>query len=237
VHDVVVAGPPFEVRESALAVQKGNAALLQDLDMAMAALRQSGADQKIVDRWQGRIITVLSDEEQKAHEQRLRLIGALAALSLIVAVAWILFQRRQIALRQAAAQALKTSEERLRLALQATNDVIWDWDVAADAQTWNAAGSEIFGWQDIVARPQSAAWWVERVHPEDRDRVAASFHAVVDDPSQHVWRDEYRFRRSDGRYACRRAFKTDQLCALNFDQGLKPPVIGMAVDKCSAFSV
>jgi uridine kinase len=36
---------------------------------------------------------------------------------------------------------------------------------------------------------------------------------------------------------CRRSFKTDQLCALNFDQGLKPPVIGMAVDKCSAFSV
>ena len=36
--------------------------------------------------------------------------------------------------------------------------------------------------------------------------------------------------------ACRRAFKTDQLCALNFDQGLKPPVIGMAVDKCNVFS-
>ena len=35
---------------------------------------------------------------------------------------------------------------------------------------------------------------------------------------------------------CRRAFKTDQLCALNFDQGLKPPVIGMAVDKCNVFS-
>ena len=36
--------------------------------------------------------------------------------------------------------------------------------------------------------------------------------------------------------ACRRAFKSDHLCALNFDQGLKPPVIGMAVDKCSVFS-
>ena len=35
---------------------------------------------------------------------------------------------------------------------------------------------------------------------------------------------------------CRRAFKTDQLCALNFDQGLKPPVIGMAVDKCNVFA-
>jgi hypothetical protein len=34
---------------------------------------------------------------------------------------------------------------------------------------------------------------------------------------------------------CRRAFKTDQLCALNFDQGRQPPVIGMAVDKCNVF--
>jgi hypothetical protein len=32
---------------------------------------------------------------------------------------------------------------------------------------------------------------------------------------------------------CRRSFKTDQLCALNFDQGLKPPVIGIAREKVS----
>ena len=53
-----------------------------------------------------------------------------------------------------------------------------------------------------------------------------------------AWPVLYRAQRA-GKLACsgcRRAFKTDQLCALNFDQGLKPPVIGMAVDKCSAFS-
>jgi PAS domain S-box-containing protein len=199
--DVVVAGPPFDVRESALAVQKGNAALLHDLDKAMAVLLQSGAYQKIVDRWQAKNIIVLSEEEQKAREQRLQVIGALALFALIAAAAWILFMRRQMDIRQAAAQALKTSEERLRLALRATNDVIWDWDVAADAQTWNEAGGEIFGWQDIVAYPQPAAWWVERVHPEDRERVGASFHAAVDGPSQYFWQDEYRFRCSDGRYA------------------------------------
>jgi PAS domain S-box-containing protein len=201
VLDVVVAGPPFDVRESALAVQKGNAALLHDLDKAMAVLLQSGAYQKIVDRWQAKNIIVLSEEEQKAREQRLQVIGALALFALIAAAAWILFMRRQMDIRQAAAQALKTSEERLRLALRATNDVIWDWDVAADAQTWNEAGGEIFGWQDIVAYPQPAAWWVERVHPEDRERVGASFHAAVDGPSQYFWQDEYRFRCSDGRYA------------------------------------
>jgi two-component system sensor histidine kinase/response regulator len=201
VHDVVVGGPPFEVRESALAVEKGNAVLLNDLNKTIASLLQSGAYQKIVDRWQARNVIVLSEEEQKAREQQLQIIGALALLILVVAGAWILFLRRQMALRQVAAQALKTSEERLRLALQATSDVIWDWDVAADAQTWNAAGAEIFGWLDIVEHPQSAAWWVERVHPEDRERIAASFHGVVDDPSQYLWQDEYRFRRLDGSYA------------------------------------
>lgn len=41
VHDVVVAGDPFEVRESALAVKKGNAKLLSELESAMDAVMNS----------------------------------------------------------------------------------------------------------------------------------------------------------------------------------------------------
>jgi len=96
---------------------------------------------------------------------------------------------------------LRLSERRLQLALKATNDVIWDWDVINDTQLWNMAGTEVFGWTDIVAEPQSAAWWVERVHPDDQSRVSASFHAVVDNPAQSRWQDEYRFRHHDGHYA------------------------------------
>jgi PAS domain S-box-containing protein len=200
VHDVVVAGPPFETRESALAVRKGNVELVQKLDAAMATLIQSGAYQKIVDRWLRTNVVVLSEQEQKEHEQRTQVIGALVLLALLLAGAWILFLRRQIAIRLASEQALKASEERFRLALAATHDVIWDWDVISDMQTWNTAGQVVFGWEDIVSVPQTAQWWYDRVHDGDRERVVRGFHAAIEDPANFHWEGEYRFRRADGAY-------------------------------------
>jgi len=103
--------------------------------------------------------------------------------------------------RKLAEAALLESEERLRLVNLATNDVIWDWDIVKDLQIWNKEGSAVFGWSDIVDHPQSAAWWVERVHPEDRHRVETGFFKVISDPKADFWKDEYRFLKADGSYA------------------------------------
>jgi signal transduction histidine kinase len=46
----------------------------------------------------------------------------------------------------------------------------------------------------------TAAWWLERIHPDDHDRVVSGIHAVVDGGGQ-MWSDEFRFRRSDGGWA------------------------------------
>ena len=98
------------------------------------------------------------------------------------------------------AQLIET-EQRLRLANRATRDVIWDWDIETDTQHWNEAGKLVFGWTEIVDGPVNAQWWVERVHPEDRQRVHDSFFKVVNDPELEIWNDEYRFLKSDGSYA------------------------------------
>jgi len=201
VHDVVVAGPPFEIRDAALAVQKGNAVLLKELDAALAQLIQSGAYQKMVDRWYAKNVVVLSEQEQRERENLLLVIGLLALAVLLAASAWILLLRHQVAARRASELALKEIEQRFRLALEATHDVIWDWDVARDAQTWSVAGVEVFGWKEIIDRPQTAAWWYERVHEDDRERVVAEFHAALDDPARTYWEDTYRFRRAGGDYA------------------------------------
>ncbi|BAH73653.1 PAS domain S-box protein [Solidesulfovibrio magneticus] len=103
--------------------------------------------------------------------------------------------------RRRAEDKLHVTAERLRLANKATNDVIWDWDVTQDTQQWNEAGTAVFGWTEIVARPVSAHWWVDRVHPDDRERVNDSFFSVVNNPEIDVWHDEYRFMKADGTYA------------------------------------
>ena len=106
---------------------------------------------------------------------------------------------RDITESRRAEQELRETEERYRLASRATNDAIWDWDLASDHIRWNEAVQTLFGYApDGVGA--SGAWWKSRIRPEDRDRVRSGIHAVIDGGAEH-WRDEYRFLRADGSYA------------------------------------
>ena len=94
---------------------------------------------------------------------------------------------------------LLETEERLRLAVRATNDAIWDWDLQHDQVLWNEALERVYG-----HRPErllsDGNWWLAHIHDNDRDRISHSIHAVIDG-DRADWTDEYRFRRSDGSYA------------------------------------
>ena len=100
-----------------------------------------------------------------------------------------------------AEERLRRSEERLRLATKAANDVIWDWDLLKDEYQWSDAGVPVFGWAEAVKAPQTVDWWWKRIHPEDRRKVLKNFHATVDNPSRSHWEDTYRFQKADGSFA------------------------------------
>jgi PAS domain S-box-containing protein len=95
----------------------------------------------------------------------------------------------------------RDSEERLRLAWKATRDTIWDWVIERDSQYWSEASATVFGWREVADMPRPLVWWSDRLHPEDRARVEADFHAALADPARNHWEDEYRFLRADGCYA------------------------------------
>jgi two-component system CheB/CheR fusion protein len=101
--------------------------------------------------------------------------------------------------RVRAVRNLAASEERLRLAVQATRDAVWDWDLEGDRVVWSRALAELFGW-DAEGGVTSAAWWLERIHPADRGRVEGSIHAAMAGEASH-WTEEYRFARADGTWA------------------------------------
>ncbi|MDP1026887.1 PAS domain S-box protein [Sphingomonas sp. KR1UV-12] len=94
---------------------------------------------------------------------------------------------------------LRETEQRLRFANRATNDAIWDWDLVRDHVTWNEAIEQAHGHRLDRVEP-TGAWWIEHIHPEDRARIDASIHAVIDSGATD-WSDNYRFLRADGSYA------------------------------------
>lgn len=101
--------------------------------------------------------------------------------------------------RKQAEASVRSSEERFRLLSRATNDAIWDWTMADDVLWWNEGYEKLFGYHRDTADPTVGSWRAH-LHPEDRDRVIQSVHAVVDNGGMD-WSEEYRFRRSDGTYA------------------------------------
>jgi two-component system cell cycle sensor histidine kinase/response regulator CckA len=95
-------------------------------------------------------------------------------------------------------EALRHSEERFRLAIKATNDAIWDADLVTGTVTWNETYSTLYG------RPADTSnswqWWIDRIHPEDRERTAGGLRRAVASEASS-WNAEYRFRRADGGWA------------------------------------
>jgi len=100
--------------------------------------------------------------------------------------------------RWRAEESLRCNEERLRLALCATNDAIWDWDVIEGRMAWNTAYEAQFGRPPEA--PHLEPWGRERIHPEDHERVTASLREAIR-AAQETWNCEYRCRRVDGTWA------------------------------------
>ncbi|MEI9851242.1 MAG: PAS domain-containing protein [Sphingomonas sp.] len=97
--------------------------------------------------------------------------------------------------------AIRAAEQRYRLVAQATDDIIWDFDIATGMVTWSDALERRFGHR-LASNPIDKRWWIAQVHPEDRARVverASQAHDGVDGIQR--WTNEYRFARADGSYA------------------------------------
>ena len=95
--------------------------------------------------------------------------------------------------------ARREVEERYRLAVQATNDAVWDHDLIGDIIDWSENSAEIFHMDAPIGRT-TGAWWKARIHPDDAAAVEDSLQRAMADGSTR-WSASYRFRRGDGSYA------------------------------------
>jgi PAS domain S-box-containing protein len=116
--------------------------------------------------------------------------------------------------RKQAETELRESERRYRVAINATHDAVWDWDLGTDRVVW-IVSSATFGYTDSTTG-STASWWYERLHPEDRERVLDGLLAASVAKAR-TWEGEYRFRNANGSYT----FVRDR-CSIIYDESGTP---------------
>ena len=93
---------------------------------------------------------------------------------------------------------MSQNEERYSLAMRASNDGLWDWDLKTNKIYYSDRWKEMLGFNDdeISDTPDE---WLSRIHQEDHDRVRASIDAYLEGTTSN-FEIEYRIRHFSDNY-------------------------------------
>jgi PAS domain S-box-containing protein len=95
---------------------------------------------------------------------------------------------------------LLESNERFDIVMQATNDLIWDWNLETGSFYRDKEGvRKVYGVYD-EASIRNIYYWLQRVHPDDHQQLKETINSILNETGQDLFEAEYRFKRDDGEY-------------------------------------
>ena len=183
-----VQAAPFTVEDFRfqyhLSVLHGRETLLYNLNLGLIALRNNGTYDSIYEKW----ISPL--ELRKLHWRDVSPYW-LPILAIIIALGGAFWYQRHLLLRlRQQAAALKTSEERLSLELEGSQDAFWDWNVATNHVTRSERWAVILGGTPEPIGPAIEAL-DPLIHPDDLAHVRLARQQIL---RHGHGRMEYRIR-------------------------------------------
>ncbi|MDP1826257.1 MAG: EAL domain-containing protein [Archangium sp.] len=99
--------------------------------------------------------------------------------------------------RTRAEDARRDSEERYALAMEGSNDGLWDWRVGEKEIHYSSRWKRILGYEPDELPDLLESWW-ERVHDDDRVRLDHDFDGHLRDTTTPHFENEHRLRHKDG---------------------------------------
>lgn len=89
--------------------------------------------------------------------------------------------------------------ERYALAIEATDDGLWDWDLSTDKVFYSSRWKSILGYNDPDAIGNSPKEWFDRLHPDDIEKFKFLMDTYLQGRKKN-FRAEYRIRHKTGYY-------------------------------------
>ncbi len=115
--------------------------------------------------------------------------------------------------------------ERLKIALRASKQGLWDWNAIADETLYDDEYYELLGYTPTDFEPNYTVW-VEMLHPEDIDKAVIIWEDFVKN-NKEEYSDEFRLKKKDGSYI----WVTTKGKVINRDKEDKPiRIIGVVQD-------
>lgn len=135
--------------------------------------------------------------------------------------------QRDITARKAAQDEIRRTDQRFLMALEASANAIWDWDLRSDVLTYRdeLPDKSWRGQHHGTVRGQGIDTLGALVHPDDRDRIAQVLRDTISGTDTVVVQD-YRLRRPNGSHA----YVSDRQFIQRAPDGTAERVIGSILD-------
>ena len=142
----------------------------------------------------------LASESDQDFESRAGFLDTMAHLvSIALKNAWLYeVSLRETADRERTKEALRESEGRFQLAMEASRDGLWDWNVTTDEVYFSPAYSALLGYApgELPAHVNS---WADLIHPEDKEAALGANMDCIEN-RQDVFNVKFRMKARNGEW-------------------------------------
>lgn len=101
--------------------------------------------------------------------------------------------------KKAIVEDLRIQIEKFEILSETGINAVWDLDIQNNSLSWGLGLKKLFGY-DPKEFKDSEVMWLNKIHPEERERIQISFEASLKDSTADHWKESYRLMKSDGTY-------------------------------------